>query len=104
MAEAVRSKLLAPVKPLTQPYNHCGNRTNLKHENVCKGALRIYIARHDQINKSFVNLLKDWPKLNVKIERDLNNKNNKNSPNFNPNITTRQLGRHQEGQAELHPS
>nr|AFI41156.1 reverse transcriptase [Pyricularia oryzae]AFI41157.1 reverse transcriptase [Pyricularia oryzae]AFI41158.1 reverse transcriptase [Pyricularia oryzae] len=81
MAEAVRLRLLAPVKPLTHPCNHCGNRTNINHEDVCKGAVRKYTARHDQINRSFVNSLKSRPEIDVEIEPDLNNENNVNNAN-----------------------
>ncbi|TLD04235.1 uncharacterized protein PgNI_12153, partial [Pyricularia grisea] len=42
-------------------------------------AVRKYTARHDQINKSFVNSLKSRPELNVEIEPDLNNENNGNN-------------------------
>ncbi|TLD04429.1 uncharacterized protein PgNI_11984, partial [Pyricularia grisea] len=48
---------------------------------VCKGAGRKYTARHDQINRSFVNSLKRWPEIKIKIEPDLNNENNKNNGN-----------------------
>ncbi|TLD07926.1 hypothetical protein PspLS_12179 [Pyricularia sp. CBS 133598] len=82
IAEAVRSRLLAPVKPLTHPCSYCGSRTNTGHEDVCKGALRKSTARHDQINRAFIRSLASRPELNVETEPDLR----QNNPNINVNI------------------
>lgn len=66
--EAIRSRLLAPVRPLDHPCGHCGNRTNIGHEDICKGAVRKYTARHDQITKAIVKSLKSRPDLQVEFE------------------------------------
>ncbi|TLD09840.1 hypothetical protein PspLS_12040 [Pyricularia sp. CBS 133598] len=81
IAETVRSRLLAPVKPLNYPCGYCGNRTNTGHEDVCKGALRKFTARHDQINRAFIRSLSSRPELNVETEPDLR----QNNPNINVN-------------------
>lgn len=103
IAEAVRSRLLAPVKSLNYPCGYCGSRTNTGHEDVCKGALRKSTARHDQIKRAFIRSLSSRPELNVETEPDLrqnnldvnvnNNVNNANdqrndndvNPTVNPN-------------------
>ncbi|KAL9563894.1 hypothetical protein ACKAV7_011929 [Fusarium commune] len=67
-AEALRSRLFYPIKPLDLPCSACGAIANLGHEDTCKGASRRWIARHNAVNRAFVKALGSRPDLEVEIE------------------------------------
>ncbi|KAL9560639.1 hypothetical protein ACKAV7_015202 [Fusarium commune] len=67
-AEALRSRLFYPIKPLDLPCSACGAIANLGHEDTCKGASRRWIARHNAVNRAFVKALGSRADLEVEIE------------------------------------
>jgi hypothetical protein len=67
-AEALRSRLFYPIKPLDLPCSSCGAIASFGHEDTCKGANRRWIARHNAINRAFLKALSSRPDLEVEIE------------------------------------
>jgi hypothetical protein len=51
--EALRARLLLPCRPLDRACRFCATIPALGHEDVCKGAARRWISRHDQVSRAF---------------------------------------------------
>ena len=66
--EALRTRLLMPIKPLNQPCNQCGAIANIGHEDICKAAKRQWINRHNQITRAFIRTLSSRDDLKVEDE------------------------------------
>jgi len=66
--EALRSRLLIPCRPPELPCNYCGSFPAIGHEDVCRGANRRWIARHNQITRAFVKTLSCRDDLEVAEE------------------------------------
>jgi len=66
--EAIRSRLLLPVRPLDSPCSFCGAKPQISHEDVCKGAERRWISRHNQVSRAFINTLSC--REDLKVERE----------------------------------
>jgi len=57
LTEALRTRLLIPCRPIDTACTHCGATPRISHEDVCRGANRRWIARHDQITRAFIKTL-----------------------------------------------
>ena len=68
ITEALRNRLLAPCKSPTQPCNYCGALPTIGHEDLCKGASRHWIKRHNEITRAFQKALASRADLEVEIE------------------------------------
>ena len=68
ITEALRNRLLAPCKSPTQPCNYCGALPAIGHEDLCKGASRHWIKRHNEITRAFQKALASRADLEVEIE------------------------------------
>ena len=66
--EAIRTRLLAPVRPTETPCSYCGSNPSIGHEDVCKGASRRWISRHNQVTRAFINTLSCRNDLKVEEE------------------------------------
>jgi hypothetical protein len=66
--EALRSRLLIPCRPPDLPCNYCGSFPAIGHEDVCRGANRRWIARHNQITRAFIKTLSCRDDLEVAEE------------------------------------
>ncbi|KAK5989589.1 Reverse transcriptase [Cladobotryum mycophilum] len=71
VAEALRNRLLIPVKLGNSLCNSCGEKASLGHEDVCKGASRRWINRHNQITRAIYKTLASRANLEVEIEPSL---------------------------------
>jgi len=66
--EALRARLLLPVRPPETPCNYCAAEAALGHEDLCKGASRRWLARHNQITRAFEKTLTSRPDLEFELE------------------------------------
>lgn len=66
--EAIRSRLLLPVRPIGSLCSYCATEAQIGHEDTCKGASRRWIARHDQITRAFNKSLSCRASLEVELE------------------------------------
>ena len=66
--EALRSRLLIPCRPPNTPCTYCGVRPKLGHEDLCRGANRGWISRHNQVTRAFVRTLSSRADLQVEEE------------------------------------
>lgn len=78
--EALRARLLVPVKALELAENpiagggleglcnSCGGKALLGHEDLCRGASRGWIQRHNQVTRAFYNTLSSRADLKVELE------------------------------------
>jgi hypothetical protein len=68
VTEALRTRLLLPVKPPIAACSHCGLYPQIGHEDVCKAALRRWIVRHNQVTRAFTKTLSSREDLKVEYE------------------------------------
>ena len=68
MTEALRTRLLLPVKPPISPCTACGAYPELGHEDTCRGAERRWIIRHNQVTRAFTTTLSSREDLKVESE------------------------------------
>src|SRR5687767_11746013 len=66
--EALRARLLLPVRPPETPCNYCAAEAALGHEDLCRGASRRWLARHNQITRAFEKTLTSRPDLEFELE------------------------------------
>jgi hypothetical protein len=66
--EALRTRLLAPIRPTDRPCSHCGAQPSIGHEDVCKAASRRWIQRHDQLSRALIKALATRTDLDVERE------------------------------------
>ena len=68
VTEALRTRLLLPVKTPLVPCNACGTYPIIGHEDVCRGAERRWIIRHDEVTRAFIRTLSSREDLKVEAE------------------------------------
>ena len=68
ITEALRTRLLIPCRNEDTLCSHCGTAPKIGHEDVCRGAARRWIARHDQITRAFIRTLASRADLQVEGE------------------------------------
>lgn len=68
ITEAIRSRLLLPIRPTDTPCNQCGLRFTIGHEDACRQMDKRWTARHDQINRAITKTLSCRPDLEVMLE------------------------------------
>jgi hypothetical protein len=78
--EALRTRLLVFQQQHNTPCSYCGAFTNIGHEDVCKGATRKWIVRHNQVTRAFIKILSCRADLEVEGEPQANLDDNYNQP------------------------
>jgi hypothetical protein len=68
VTEALRTRLLLPVKPPITPCTACGAYPEIGHEDTCRGAERRWIIRHNQVTRAFITTLSSREDLKVESE------------------------------------
>ncbi|XMA12782.1 hypothetical protein WAI453_005573 [Rhynchosporium graminicola] len=68
VTEALRTRLLLPVKPPIAPCTACSAYPEIGHEDTCRGAQRRWIIRHDQVTRAFITTLSSREDLKVESE------------------------------------
>ena len=68
MTEALRTRLLLPVKNPLTPCIACSAYPTIGHEDLCKGAERRWIIRHNQVTRAFITTLSSREDLKVEAE------------------------------------
>ena len=68
VTEALRTRLLLPVKPPISPCTACGAYPEIGHEDTCRGAERRWIIRHNQVTRAFITTLSSREDLKVESE------------------------------------
>lgn len=68
LTEMLRSRLLIPIQPTSQPCIYCGSYPEINHEDICKGANRRWMIRHNQITKAFISTCQSDPEIQVEEE------------------------------------
>jgi hypothetical protein len=66
--EAIQTRLLEPVRPISTPCSFCGAIPALGHKDIYKGASRQWISRHNQLTRAFINTLSCQVDLKVEVE------------------------------------
>lgn len=66
--EALRARLLIPSRPTDRACPFCGSFPTLGHEDVCKGAMRRWTSRHDQVARALIKALSSRADLQVEAE------------------------------------
>ncbi len=66
--EALRTRLLVPIRPLETPCSFCGNLPTLGHQDLCKAAERRWTSRHNRVSRAIINQLHSRASLEVESE------------------------------------
>ncbi|KAL2073950.1 hypothetical protein VTL71DRAFT_11276 [Oculimacula yallundae] len=68
VTEAIRTRLLLPIKPPLLPCSIYGKYPKIGREDVCRGAERRWIIRHNQVTRAFTTTLSSREDLKVESE------------------------------------